>query len=424
MVQTRSDKPIPAVRFLAHLRNVSILWIGTGLGAILTFVLQAFLARTLRPEVYGTLASAILGTSLLVPLASMGTPQLWLQLRGNGALTGEWVKATQRAIALGVAIACVAICAWSISTATSPISMALLILVLHVVGQASSEVLGCTLQLEGAITRQAFYQLLPHVLRATAMLVLSLWGLTMNSVAAGYAAVGMVSMVLGLQGIRKLRSASATSGHSVATREVLSRGWPFAMAGLLHLVYFQSGVVVVESLAAPGESGLFAVCFGVVAALYMVPAVIYQRYMLPTFHLWAATDAVRFRRAFQLGTQAMLLLGLIVGIALWVLAPWVITVAFGAQYEAAVPVMRILAFATPLMFISHSSGAALISQKSVRLKVGIMAIAAVTNVACGMFWVPAFGAMGGGCAFLVGYVVLASGYTWAAVAAMKESIDG
>jgi O-antigen/teichoic acid export membrane protein len=409
---------------LAHLRNLSILWVGTGLGAILAFVLQAFLARTLGPEAYGTLASAILGTSLLIPLASMGTPQLWLQLRGGGALTVEWVTATQRAIAIGVGIACVAICAWAISTSTGAMSMALLVLALHVVGQAFSEVLGSTLQLEGAITRQAFYQLLPHVLRATAVLLLSLSGLTMNNVAVGYAAVGVISVVLGLQGIRKLRSISANGEHSVATGEVLSRGWPFAMAGLLHLVYFQSGVVVVESLAAPGESGLFAVCFGVIAALYLVPAVVYQRYLLPTLHLWAATDAARFRQAFKLGTQAMTLFGLVVGIALWVLAPWVISVSFGAHYEAAVPAMRILAFATPLMFISHSSGAALISQKSVRLKVGIMAIAAGTNVACGMFWVPEFGAVGGGTAFLAGYVVLACGYTWAAIAATKESIDG
>jgi O-antigen/teichoic acid export membrane protein len=424
VVQTPSNKLIQAIRLLPHLRNVSILWVGTGLGALLTFVLQAFLARSLRPEAYGALAAAILGTSLLVPLGSMGTPQLWLQLRGGGSLTIEWVRATQHAIKVGVMTVCVAICAWSMSMSTSPISVVMLILSLHVVGQAFSEVLSSTLQLEGAIKRQAFYQVLPHVLRTTAVLALAVSGLTLTAVAIGYAVVGLVSTALGLQGIRKLSSMSTASGQAVSTVEALSRGWPFAAAGLLHLVYFQSGIVVVESWAAPGESGLFAVCFGMVAALYMVPAVVYQRYLLPALHLWAATDIVKFRKAFQLGTLVMTLFGLVVGFALWVSAPWLISVTFGKHYEAAAPVMRILALAMPLMFVSHSSGAALISRKSILFKVGIMAIAAATNVALGVFWAPKFGAVGGARAFLSAYGVLATGYTWAAVAATKESNNG
>ncbi|MDC0181946.1 polysaccharide biosynthesis C-terminal domain-containing protein [Candidatus Thioglobus sp.] len=141
-------------------------------------------------------------------------------------------------------------------------------------------------------------------------------------------------------------------------------------------------------------AGIYNVAFTIMAAVYLLPDVIYQKYLLPKFHRWANYDRARFLEVYQAGNGAMLLLGVFVSGAILILAPWVIPLLFGKVYQEAVSVLTILALCVPLHFLAISIGVTLVTQEHMRLKVYYMGVVAVINVLLNILIIPLYGAQG------------------------------
>lgn len=187
---------------------------------------------------------------------------------------------------------------------------------------------------------------------------------------------------------------------------MLTQTWPFGLATIFHLVYFQSDIILLKYINGDEAAGVYNVAFTVMAAVYLFPSVIYQKFLLPKMHRWANHDRKRFYQVYRQGNIAMLVLGVVAMLAIWGTAFWAIPLLFGAEYRQSFVVINILAVCAPVVFVASSVGATLVTQEHMVRKVKYMGIVAVLNVVLNFTLIPGFGAVGAAVATVISNLVL------------------
>ena len=90
----------------------------------------------------------------------------------------------------------------------------------------------------------------------------------------------------------------------------------------------------------------------------------------------------------------MFALGMLIGIALVVVAPWVVPLVFGERYRGVVQILMILAVCAPIRFLSTAMGSALLTEDHMRFRVYAMALAAAVVIGMNLLLIPRFSALG------------------------------
>jgi len=329
------------------IESISLLWIGSILSAGITFLIQTILARQLGPTDYGTFSASLVTVGLLTPLAVFGIPQFWLKIFG----TEGW-KATRRLnpslkfIVTSTSFALILLFIWSIIGPNDDLfSLLLIILSTYILGQVSVELVSAKLQLEEKYVALSFWQVFPSFLRLILILVLiSVFsGKTeIVNVAYIYMVVSLLVTIIGIYQLnRMLKGIFELKGHSNIPNEeivekqhetwkadligVIKQIWPFGLAGLFHLIYYQSDITLVKYILGYDEVGIYSVAYTIMAGVYVFPNVIYQKYLLPKIHRWATYDKLKFYQFYRQGNIAMLLIGIAIMFGIWAIAPWLIS---------------------------------------------------------------------------------------------------
>ena len=253
---------------------------------------------------------------------------------------------------------------------------------------------------------------MPNLLRFVGVLALVLFVAKEDRAAAHaalvYAGVAFLILLMGgYQILLMARGQLALEGHEIAS-DCLSiqksgspgpvaaalAAWPFGAAGVFYLIYFQSDIVLIKYLVNESAAGLYNVAFVVMTAIYLLPSVVYQKFLLSRLHRWAHHDVEKLHQTYRVGNLIMLLLGSGAMMMLWLLAPLVLPWMFGDDYLGAVPLLMILAIAAPFRFLASSAGAMLVTRNHIRHKVFLMGGAAIFNIVLNFALIPQYGAKG------------------------------
>lgn len=404
-------------RLLKHKKSagaVAILLMATIAGAALNFGVQVLLARVLDVEAFGAFASSLAMVMLVAPLAGFGVSGYWLKLYGHeGWAAQRWLPASFRFLLMSTSLVIVAVFVWAwLGPHDDLIAMLLVLLSTVILGQLAVELSSVKYQLEGKYGGVALWQFLPHFLRfaGVAALVLALGQerFEVTYAASVFAIVAIILLVLGARQMLKFTRAdfvleghlgvfSDTRGRDVKSPtmiEVMSGSWPFGLAGIFYLIYFQSDIILVKYLVDDVAAGIYNVAFVVMAAVYLFPSVLYQKFLLPKLHRWAYHDSGRLARTYRVGNIVMLALGVLAMLMLWLLAPPVLPWLFGGDYRDAVALVMILAVAAPFRFLASSAGAMLSTRNHIHIKVRLMSMAAALNIVLNLILISHFSVAG------------------------------
>ncbi len=403
-------------------RDISLLWLGSLLGATCAFFMQVLLARSLGPEAYGVFSSVLSMASLLVPFAGFGVAQYWLKEFGKegwGAI--RFIRPSLIIIFMNTLFVIILIVLWAmLGPHSKTVETVLLIMTLYIVGQVAIELVASKLQLEEKYLSLAIWQLIPHVVRLLLVFNAIVWmgeNFSVQGVAYIFAAVAvclifigfkmMTNMARGLLDLKGHSVASSASSASLPTiRNVLNNAWPFGLAGVFHLIYFQSDIILVKYITGDDAAGYYNVAFTVMVGVLLLPGIIYQKFLLPKMHRWAHYDRGLFYKVYRQGNIVMLALGIIAMTLIWLLAPLIITTVFGASYSEAIELLMALSLSAPILFVASSVGATLVTQEHMRIKVKLMGIVAVLNIGLNLILIPNYGALGAAIATVTCNIVL------------------
>jgi len=402
-------------RFSRHRKSthaVALLLMATFAGAGLNFGVQVLMARTLGVQQFGAFASAFAIVTLLAPLAGFGLGGYWLKAYGREGWDAQrWLPGSFRFLSISTAGVIAALMAWAWIGPHDFLTTAILaILVAHVIGQAAVMLTSAKYQLEGRQAALSVWQFLPHFLRflGVGLLIVLLGADTFSAVHASIAfAVAALALVVlaSFEMRRMITGRLALEGHlarsSVSDKasrpgigQVISGAWPFGLAGIFYLIYFQSDIILIRYMVDETAAGVYNVAFVVMAAVYLFPSVFYQKFLLPKLHRWAHHDTDRLHRTYRVGNLAMLVMGVGGMVALWVGVPPLLPWLFGNEYREAISLLMILAVAAPFRFLASSAGSVLATRDYMRTKVKLMGLVALVNVVLNILFIPTHGASG------------------------------
>jgi O-antigen/teichoic acid export membrane protein len=191
-------------------------------------------------------------------------------------------------------------------------------------------------------------------------------------------------------------------------RRVAHEVLPYGLAAAMGLVYFRLAVVIMSYVATPFETGIYSTAFRMVEVLTSLPWLAVATGFPILVH--AREDTQRMRVALQRMFEVSAIAGTALALAIALGAPFAVAVIAGPDFDAAVPVLRLLGLALVTCFLVATWSFALLSRDRFR-ELLIANTIGVAVVAAGTFALePSLGAEGAAIATVLGEAVLAALY--------------
>jgi O-antigen/teichoic acid export membrane protein len=357
---------------------------------------------------------------MVTPLAGFGLPQYWLQVYGvEGWQGNRWLRPSLRFIAGSTALALSLVAAWSFVGAPWDARPILLLLLPVVLGVLAASLISSQLRLEERHYALALWQLTTPGSRMLVAVVLLLTpSLDGRFVAIGFSLISLVVAALALPPlVAMMRGGIRLHGHgpqpnapmagpSPSVARLWSQAWAYGLEATLYPIFFQISTVLLKYLNGNTEAGIFGIALGVMTAIYLIPSTVYQKFLLSKLHRWAVHDKDKFWKVYRHGAIAMLASGVLVALALVVVAPWVVPIIFGEKYRPVVRVLMVLAVCVPVRFLSTAVSSALLNEQHMRYRVVAMGSSAVMVVVFNVMLIPRYHEMGAAIATVAGEVSL------------------
>ncbi|MFF0819150.1 lipopolysaccharide biosynthesis protein [Micromonospora haikouensis] len=406
------------------LAQVGLLGLSQAGVTVAAFGSQVLLARTLTREDFGSFTAVLAVVSLTAPVAVFGVSELWLQVFGQeGARAYRWVGPSLRLAGAVCAALLLGVLAWSAAELPDTTAAAVrALLATVVVAQAALALAGSVRQLRGDYRGLSALQLAPHLGRVLVTGAVWAAGLSVVAAAAGYAVVAVATVAACLLASREFRrGAMPLEGHPAPAApavpagdvdagprpgELLGAATPYVLGNVCYLLGIHFGTVLAAELLGGAEAALLAVPMAVLTAVYLVPRVVYQQYLLGKLHRWAGSDAEAVLLAYRWGSAGMVALGAVVAAAVAVGGLVALPLVFGPAYRDAAPVLAVLALAVPFRFGGAAVAALLTSGGLLRRKVVYQAVGAVVLLAALAVAVPVWGVRGAAGATVLAEAVL------------------
>ncbi|MCA9421798.1 MAG: oligosaccharide flippase family protein [Nitrospira sp.] len=392
------------------LKSIFVVWAGMLLGAGLSFLTQAFLARALSLPEYGLFAAINNFILVVTPLAGLGLGNYWLKKFGQHGWGGiTWVEPSLKlllwSLPLGLfLVLLIGRAMWPDSTS----QMLLLLLLPLMVMQAFSSAASARFQLEERYTALAIWKLVPVLAKFavagfTLAFALGLKGLaiglcfsmTLIGFSGFYYAYSLVSGQISLagHGNRFEKQGEKVSEYST-TKSIFREVTPFALGSFFGLIYLQSDIFILSFLVGNEDAGLYNAAFAVMAAIYFLPGAIFNQYLLPKYHRWSGRDEKMLLDVFRFGNAAMLITGVCIMIGVVLLSPYVVPWIFGQKFQETSSILIWLSLCIPLRFISSSVEGVLVTKDNMKRKVFYQGVIALLNIAFNFLLIPIYQAYG------------------------------
>jgi O-antigen/teichoic acid export membrane protein len=397
-----------------HLIGFGLLVLCNLLGGVINFSNQVVMARVLGPKDFGELASSLAIINIVSPFAYFGLAGYWLKLYGaDKDFISKWLPISIKYVLISLIIVFSFLLFWANFGSDKKISSNLLAMMSFLIlGQIASELGGVKFQIESQYSKMAIWQILPQILRCMGLIfVVKLVGMsnfTLNFAVLVLAGTGAVLFLIFINQIIYLHKKTLHlqyKNESEYTKiierrkeikfwDLLAGVWPFGLASIFYVVYYQIDVVILKYLVGAEKSGIYSAAVMVIGSIYILPGVLYQQILMPRLHKWASNNLDRLKYAFGLGNLIMFLTGVLGMIALWVGSGFFLKFIFGGKYNGVENIVYILAIAIPFRFMSSSSGAILQTGSNIRIKLKVTGVAVLINILMNFILIPKFGVDG------------------------------
>ena len=409
--------------------SISILWIMQLVSGFCAFLTQVFLARYFEISEYGSIVTALAVITFVSPIAGFGTGNLRLRCFGKeGWEAFRWIKPSIKAVLLTSALTFSLVWLWALLVESNSLVRVLIILFsIFVFSQAALELASSAFQLQSKYVELALLQALPNILKFFVAIIVVVASFNVKFLAYGYFITGLALVLYCLLYINNLvKSDISLHGHgprpqnliiqnNPSSIQVLNDSWPFVLAGIFYFIYFQIDLIMINSMLGPEYSAKYNTAVVILTATYTVPTVVFQKYLLPKYHIWAEHDKQRFYNIFCYSNRIVFLVGFAIGIVTAFLSHWIIELLFGVDYHDAGIVLLILSLCIPLRYLSTSVGAALVTGTNMRRKVVYQGIVALCNVLLNLMLIPRMGIIGAAISTVLSEALLLALYIFGAM---------
>lgn len=186
---------------------------------------------------------------------------------------------------------------------------------------------------------------------------------------------------------------------------------PIGMAMVFRRANQQVGTLVLTALATSTSVGLFNAAYKIVQMIDMIPFTLSLPFFPPIARL-ARESPQRLFALLERVWRIFMIIAAPLMVWLFVMAPRLVELMFGAQYAAATDTLRILTFAVLFLFVTALYAylfSALQRQRFYTISSGLCLLA---NILLGVLLIPYYGHMGAAVAALAGEAIFCASGAW------------
>ncbi len=407
---------------LKSLKIISLLWLGSIGSAFFTFAFQVISARHFGADNFGIFSSSLGLITILGCLIGFGVSQFWLKAFGeDGWDAYKWIRPSFLFFLLSTTIIIIILFIWSIFfIQNQKEKIVTYILIFHLISIPILELVSSKLQIEERYYELGFWQSLPSIFRFLLLASLITTQTTTNiiNLAACYIGSSIFIIYFGSKSLYKLyrkdfklaNYSTTTSTSQKNISELIIESWPFGAATLFYLIYFQSSIILINQYLGSESAGYYSAAFNLLAALYLLPGAIYQKFLMPKIHRWSAFNPEKIYKLYITGNKIMLAIGIVSAIFIILLGNKAIEIIFGKQYLPASIVLITLSISIPFRFLASNLAAILTTNNYLKPRIKIMFVAAVINILANVLLIPKFGISGAAWATIASEIFLCTAY--------------
>lgn len=192
---------------------------------------------------------------------------------------------------------------------------------------------------------------------------------------------------------------------------ILGNSWPLIISGLTVAIYQRIETFLVWDWLGASAAGVYFASQNIFNLWGTIPALLLPT-LYPLLIEQRKQDTVEYERRVQSVFDLLTAAGLVIAIAGVVIAPFVVSLIFGAKYNAAIPILMIQSCATPFTFSGSVRGLFLVMENLNMYSAASAAVGIAANVTAAIFLMPHFGARGAALGALIGYAVSAVVTSW------------
>lgn len=187
---------------------------------------------------------------------------------------------------------------------------------------------------------------------------------------------------------------------------LLREALPIAISLTLGVIYLRVLVILCGFLTTTTETGYFGTSFRAFEVLWGLPTLMLSAAM-PLLSVAGRDDRTRLAGALQTMSEAALIFGLFIALAVSIGARPLLAALGGDAFRGAANALRIQIFAIVLVFVGQAWQLGLIAVRQQRALAVANGVALAVVLVAGVILIPPFGAVGAGIAALVAEAALA-----------------
>lgn len=191
------------------------------------------------------------------------------------------------------------------------------------------------------------------------------------------------------RGVISVPDSEGSEPRPIAWRSVLAMG----ALSVSVLIYIRADAVILGLSRGHRSVGLYTAAYAIMGAAQIIPLQISQA-VTPVLSRTFGTDPRAFRRTWEDGLRAVLVLALPLALVTTVLGAAIVTVPYGAGFRPAGTALAVLVWASPLGVVNALVAAVLYAGAREGWAAVVSMIAVVLNVALNIALIPSFGIVG------------------------------
>lgn len=193
-------------------------------------------------------------------------------------------------------------------------------------------------------------------------------------------------------------------------RSMLRTTVPFLLSDGLSLLYTRWPVAAIAIFLGTTPVAWFAIALQIISLSYIIPALIFN-VTLPYFSSVSMENAV-LKRWFRNLFAAQVLYGIAVVAVLAVAGEYVISMIFGAKYQATADTLAIIMVVPAIKSISFACSTILVAKNRIKLRVLMQVGILIVSLIGSWFLIPRYGLVGAAVLIVGTEVLLMIAYSW------------
>jgi O-antigen/teichoic acid export membrane protein len=190
--------------------------------------------------------------------------------------------------------------------------------------------------------------------------------------------------------------------HMTVARDLLQKGWPVLLGGIVSVISFRIDQVMLGQFANSKEVGIYAAAVRVAELWFFIPSAIVAS-VFPNIVRAKEADEAEFHKRLQKLYNILAFIGYSIAVPVTFLSGFIINILFGKPYAAAGPMLVVLIWSDIFINLGIARGAYLFAMNWRWIIFWVNFSCAISNIVLNYFLIPRFGGMGAAIASLFSY---------------------